>query len=137
MIDETLIASLGAADADADALLAEAFGSKGADATMEGLIGGQTRGHGLGLRSSRGASSGSPATTSSSTSGSRASLIAKEEFGDELSTLKVGDEIDVLLETLEGEGGLVQLCQRKADRQIAQVPHRWTRPRKRTPSRAR
>ncbi|MEO0631014.1 MAG: 30S ribosomal protein S1, partial [Planctomycetota bacterium] len=44
-------------------------------------------------------------------------LINKEEFGDE--EVRVGDTINVLLESLEGESGLIQLSKRKADRQIA------------------
>ncbi|MEL7240687.1 MAG: S1 RNA-binding domain-containing protein, partial [Planctomycetota bacterium] len=44
-------------------------------------------------------------------------LINKEEFGDD--EVRVGDTIDVLLESLEDEAGLIQLSKRKADRQIA------------------
>jgi small subunit ribosomal protein S1 len=45
-------------------------------------------------------------------------LIPKEEF-DDLSVVKPGEMIDVLLEDLEGEGGLVTLSKRKADRMMA------------------
>jgi small subunit ribosomal protein S1 len=45
-------------------------------------------------------------------------LIPREEFPN-LNELRVGDEIDVLLESIEGEGGLIELSKRKADRQIA------------------
>ena len=44
-------------------------------------------------------------------------LIPKTEF-DDLSAVKVGAEIDVLLESLEGDGGLIQLSKRKADRML-------------------
>ena len=119
MIDETLIASLGGTDADADALLAEAFGTKGADATMEGLIGGQTEDMASGSLI-KGRVIGFAGDDVVVDVGLKSEgLIHKEEFGDELASLKVGDEIDVLLESLEGEGGLVQLSKRKADRQIA------------------
>ncbi|MGP1273775.1 MAG: S1 RNA-binding domain-containing protein, partial [Phycisphaerales bacterium] len=45
-------------------------------------------------------------------------LIPKEEFTN-LNELKIGDKIDVLLESMEGEGGLIQLSKRRADRQLA------------------
>jgi small subunit ribosomal protein S1 len=67
-------------------------------------------------------------------------LIPKEEF--EGTDVKAGDMVDVLLEEIEGDGGLVQLSKRKADRQISwqrimdttkegdvvegMVPRRWT-----------
>jgi small subunit ribosomal protein S1 len=44
-------------------------------------------------------------------------LIPREEF--EGIEVKVGDEIDVLLESLEGAEGLVELSKRKADRMLA------------------
>ncbi|MEQ8769563.1 MAG: 30S ribosomal protein S1 [Phycisphaerales bacterium] len=118
MVDETLIASLAIDDAEADALMAEAFGSSGQD-TMEGLIGEQTadmapgsliKGRVIGF-----AGDDVVVEVGLKSEG----LIDKEEFGEGISSLKIGDEIDVLLETLEGDGGLISLSKRKADRQIA------------------
>jgi small subunit ribosomal protein S1 len=43
-------------------------------------------------------------------------LIPREEFEDQ--EVKVGDVIDVLLESMEGESGLIMLSKRKADRML-------------------
>jgi small subunit ribosomal protein S1 len=121
MIDETLIASLGLTDAEASAMLKEAYGptvgkaesgqymdsflkDQIADLIPGKLIKGKVIGAAgddivieVGLKSE--------------------GLIPKEEFdGHEV---KPGDMIDVLLEGLEGEGGLIQLSKRKADRMLA------------------
>ncbi|MCW5766009.1 MAG: S1 RNA-binding domain-containing protein, partial [Phycisphaeraceae bacterium] len=44
-------------------------------------------------------------------------LIPKDEF-DNPAELKIGDRVKVLLERIDGEGGLVNVSKRKADRQI-------------------
>ena len=44
-------------------------------------------------------------------------LIPKEEF--EGMDIKAGDEVEVLLEDLQGEEGIIQLSKRKADRMLA------------------
>ncbi len=117
MIDETLIASLGIEDADAEALLAEALGDR-ADAGMDSLLdsrieelspGKLIKGKIIGF-------SGDDVVVEVGLKSE--GLIPKEEFQN-LSELKVGDTVDVLLESMEGEGGLIQLSKRKADRQIA------------------
>ncbi len=117
MIDETLIASLGVEDADAEALLAEALGDR-ADAGMDSLLdsrieelspGKLIKGKIIGF-------SGDDVVVEVGLKSE--GLIPKEEFQN-LSELKVGDTVDVLLESMEGEGGLIQLSKRKADRQIA------------------
>ena len=119
MIDETLIATLGRADADADKLLAEMFGATGAEGAMEGLMNRQTQEMASGSLI-KGRVIGFAGDDVVVDVGLKSEgLIAKEEFGDELPSLRVGDQIDVLLESLEGEGGLIQLSKRKADRQIA------------------
>ncbi|MFO0083860.1 MAG: 30S ribosomal protein S1 [Phycisphaerales bacterium] len=43
-------------------------------------------------------------------------LVPKEEFDG--AEVKIGDKIKVLLDKIDGEGGLVQISKRKADRQI-------------------
>ena len=112
MVDETLIASLQVSDADTAELLGGMF-DDGMDSILEDqledlqagkLIQGKIIGMAgddvvveVGLKSE--------------------GLINKEEFGDE--EVRVGDTINVLLESLEGESGLIQLSKRKADRQIA------------------
>ena len=119
MIDENLIASLGIADDEAMALLGEAFGDTAdtdtrmdtilsdneTDLTPGKLIKGKVIGFAgddvvveVGLKSE--------------------GLIPREEFSA-MTELKIGDEVDVLLESLEGDDGLIELSKRKADRQIA------------------
>lgn len=43
-------------------------------------------------------------------------VVPAEEFEDRLSEIKVGDEIEVLLEGVEDDSGLIRLSKRKADR---------------------
>jgi small subunit ribosomal protein S1 len=121
MIDETLIASLGFIEDEANAMLKEAYGpalAKGeagqymdsllkdqiADLVPGKLIKGKVIGFAgddvvieVGLKSE--------------------GLIPKEEF--EGTDVKPGDIVEVLLEGLEGDGGLIQLSKRKADRMLA------------------
>ena len=121
MIDESLIASLGLADNEIEAMLKGVVGGKTgktepgymdsllkeqvSDLTPGKLIKGKVIGFAgddvvveVGLKSE--------------------GLIPKEEF-DNLADIRPGDDIDVLLENLEGEGGLIQLSKRKADRMLA------------------
>ena len=117
MIDETLIASLGIGDADAEALLLEALGDRARDG-MDSLLderveelspGKLIKGKIIGF-------SGDDVVVEVGLKSE--GLIPKDEFPN-LSELRVGDTVDVLLESMEGEGGLIQLSKRKADRQIA------------------
>jgi small subunit ribosomal protein S1 len=113
MIDQNLIASLGL-DLDTDKMLnAEmggqaiemdsVLGTQTADFTAGTIIEGYIRGFAgddvvvdVGLKSE--------------------GLIPKEEF--EGTEIKIGDKVKVYLDSLEGEGGLVQVSKRKADRMI-------------------
>jgi len=115
MVDETLIASLGLSDDDAQTLLQEAFGS---ETDMDALLGEQVadlqpgkliKGRVIGF-------SGDDVVVDVGLKSE--GLIPREEFSN-MPDLKVGDTVDVLLESVEGEGGLIQLSKRKADRQIA------------------
>jgi small subunit ribosomal protein S1 len=116
MIDELLIASLSVNDADIEAMLKGSPGAgkaaghmddylvgNVADLTPGKLIKGKVVGFAgddvvieVGLKSE--------------------GLIPKEEF--EGTTVKIGEMIDVLLEDIEGESGLIQLSKRRADRQL-------------------
>ncbi|MEO1513224.1 MAG: S1 RNA-binding domain-containing protein, partial [Planctomycetota bacterium] len=111
MIDETLIASLGVDDAEAMALLEEHF-SEGTDNAMETLVGDQVtdlrpgkliKGRVIGF-----AGDDVVVEVGLKSEG----LIPKEEFPN-IAELKIGDQVDVLLESLEGDGGLIQLSKRK------------------------
>jgi len=116
MIDETLIASLGVTDTDADALLQGMFEDKSTEEAMEELLGKELgdvspgkliKGRIIGM-----AGDDVVVEVGLKSEG----LIPKEEFGDE--EIRAGDTIDVLLESLDGEGGLIQLSKRRADRMI-------------------
>jgi small subunit ribosomal protein S1 len=119
MIDETLIASLGIADDEAMALLSEMFGAKaGEDDSMDAVLIDQANDLRAG-KLIKGRVIGFAGDDVVVDVGLKSEgLIPRDEFPN-LAELRVGDEIDVLLESLEGEGGLIQLSKRKADRQIA------------------
>jgi small subunit ribosomal protein S1 len=119
MIDETLIASLGIGDDEAMALLSEMFGAKaGEDDSMDAVLIDQANDLRAG-KLIKGRVIGFAGDDVVVDVGLKSEgLIPREEFPN-LNELRVGDEIDVLLESLEGEGGLIQLSKRKADRQIA------------------
>jgi small subunit ribosomal protein S1 len=117
MIDEALIASLGQADDEAAALL-NAFGNVGqGEEYMDGLLTEQAADLTEG-KLIRGTVIGFTGDVIVVDVGLKSEgLIPREEF--EGIDVKIGDEIDVLLEHLEGDGGLVQLSKRKADRMLA------------------
>ena len=115
MIDEILIASLGVDDNEAEALVSAALGS--AETGMDDILAEQVtdltpgkliKGRIIGM-----AGDDVVIEVGLKSEG----LINKEEF-DDVKALKPGDQIDVLLESVEGEGGLVQLSKRKADRML-------------------
>jgi small subunit ribosomal protein S1 len=116
MIDESLIASLGIADAELDALMSGASLSK-SKGYMDSLLkeqkveltpGKLIKGKVIGL-----AGDSVVIEVGLKSEG----LIPKEEF--EGVEVRVGDEIDVLLEEMENEEGLIGLSKRKADRMLA------------------
>lgn len=116
MVNENLIASLGIADQEAEALLNEAIGAGGAIPSMEDLLkeqmgevkpGKLIKGRIIGF-----AGDDVVVDVGLKSEG----LISKEEFGDE--TPRVGETIDVFLDALEGENGLISLSKRKAERII-------------------
>lgn len=119
MIDENLIASLGIADDETMALLGEAFGDNaGSDNRMDTILSDQSddlqpgkliKGKVIGF-----AGDDVVVEVGLKSEG----LIPREEFAA-MTELKIGDEVDVLLESIEGDDGLIELSKRKADRQIA------------------
>jgi small subunit ribosomal protein S1 len=116
MIDESLIASLGLADAELDALMSGAALNKGKgymdsllkEQKVELIPGKLIKGKVIGL-----AGDAVVIEVGLKSEG----LIPKEEF--EGTEVRVGDEIDVLLEEMENEEGLIGLSKRKADRMLA------------------
>ncbi|MBL8999855.1 MAG: 30S ribosomal protein S1 [Phycisphaerae bacterium] len=121
MIDETLIASLGLDDSEAEAMLRGAYGKTMAAAKpgeymdsflkeqVDNLIPGQLiKGTIIGF-----AGDDVVIEVGLKSEG----LIPKEEF--EGLDVKAGDVVEVLLEDLQDEEGLIQLSKRKADRMLA------------------
>ena len=119
MIDETLIASLGINDDETMALLGEAFGSQAdADDRMDNILADQNTDLESG-KLIKGTVIGFAGDDVVIDVGLKSEgLIPREEFAS-MGDLKIGDEVDVLFESLEGDEGLIELSKRKADRQIA------------------
>jgi small subunit ribosomal protein S1 len=117
MIDENLIASLGIAEDETRDLLMDAYGETVAEGDMDTLL---TDALGE-LKSDQiltGRVIGMAGDDVVIDVGLKSEgLINKNEF-DDISAVKPGDEVQVLLEDLEGESGLIQLSKRKADRLI-------------------
>ncbi len=116
MVDEILIASLGLTDKDTDALLRGVFTEQSPDEAMEAVLGKELgdltpgkliKGKVIGF-----AGDDVVVEVGLKSEG----LIPKEEF--EGQEVRVGESIDVLLESIEGDSGLVQLSKRRADRMI-------------------
>jgi len=115
MVNQSLISRLSVEDEEAIEMLAAEFGQTVADGDMESLVGDQMQefkpgtilqgkiiGHAgddflvdVGLKSE--------------------GILDKTEF-DAPADVEIGDTVEVLLEDVEGEGGLVQISKRKADR---------------------
>jgi small subunit ribosomal protein S1 len=114
MIDETLIASLGGTDTEADALLRDAFGTDVAQGDMDSLLENTIQDFAPGSLL-EGVIIGRAGDDVVVEAGLKSEgLIPKEEF-DDLDAVKPGDKITVLLENI-GEDGSVSLSKRKADR---------------------
>ncbi len=117
MIDENLIASLGIAEDETRDLLMDAYGETVAEGDMDSLL---TDALGE-LKSDQiltGRVIGMAGDDVVIDVGLKSEgLINKNEF-DDIAAVKPGDEVQVLLEDLEGESGLIQLSKRKADRLI-------------------
>jgi small subunit ribosomal protein S1 len=118
MIDEQLLASLGLHDLDMDALVGSAVGKKTANAGyMDSMLTEQVEDLSPG-KLIKGTIIGYAGDDVVVEVGLKSEgLIAKEEF--EGIDIKIGDQIDVLLEELEGEDGVIQLSKRKADRMLS------------------
>jgi small subunit ribosomal protein S1 len=121
MVDETLIASLGIDLNETEDLLRSSYGTAFTDAKpgeymesflkeqVEDLVAGKLiKGKVIGF-----AGDDVVIEVGLKSEG----LIPKEEF--EGMDIKAGDEVEVLLEDLQGEEGIIQLSKRKADRMLA------------------
>lgn len=117
MIDETLLATLGKADDEAAAMLRDAFGSDFDDKQMEPLLEGAVSDFQPGniLEATIIGMAGDDVVVDMGLKSE--GLINKEEWND-ASEIRVGSKVQVLLEQIEGDEGLVQVSKRKADRII-------------------
>ncbi|MBL8760774.1 MAG: 30S ribosomal protein S1 [Phycisphaerae bacterium] len=118
MIDENLIASLGISDDLANSMVRDALGKKAGDEEyMDSLLGQQINDLTPG-KLIKGKIIGYAGDDVVVEVGLKSEgLVPKEEF--EGTEIKPGDVHSFYLEELEGEGGVVQLSKRKADRQMA------------------
>ncbi|MFO0833409.1 MAG: 30S ribosomal protein S1 [Phycisphaerales bacterium] len=118
MIDENLIASLGISDDIASSMVRDALGKKAGDEEyMDSLLGQQINDLTPG-KLIKGKIIGYAGDDVVVEVGLKSEgLVPKEEF--EGTEIKPGDVHSFYLEELEGEGGVVQLSKRKADRQMA------------------
>ncbi|MGD9692816.1 MAG: 30S ribosomal protein S1 [Phycisphaerales bacterium] len=115
MIDETLLASLGASDAEIDALFKDAYG-KGFTDQLETLMDSSVKDFTPGAILDAEVIGFAGDDVLVDVGLKSEGIIQREEF--EGATVKVGDKVKVLLERIEGESGLVEISKRKADRII-------------------
>ncbi len=115
MVDQNLIADLSVSDDDARLMLQEAFGDTFIDSEVSSLLtdriadlkpGTILKGKIIGM-----AGDNVVLEIGLKSEG----LVNKSEF-DDPSEIQAGQEVEVLLERLEGEDGLIDLSKRKADR---------------------
>ena len=118
MVDESLIASLGLSQSETDAMFKAAYGkSTGDENYMDSLLTEQASDMTAG-QLIRGKVIGMAGDDVVIEVGLKSEgLIPKEEF--EGNEPRIGDEIDVLLENLADDEGIVQLSKRKADRMLS------------------
>ncbi len=118
MVDENLIASLGMLDDEATTLISEALGATVAEGDMESLLGGAIQSFAPGQIYEGSVIGFAGDDVVIEVSGLKSEgLVPREEF-DNADAIKVGDKVNVLLEKLDGDGGLVELSKRKADRML-------------------
>ena len=115
MVDHNLIADLGIDFDQADALIRASLGEDVAEGNMEALISEDIQNYTPGniLKGKVVGKAGDDAVIDVGLKSE--GLIHKSEF-DEWDTLESGTKIEVILEDLEDENGIVKLSKRKADR---------------------
>ena len=115
MVDHNLIADLAVDSSEADVLVRQAYGDDVADGNMESLISSEMQEYSTGniLKGRFVGKAGDDAVIDVGLKSE--GLVHKSEF-DNWDSLQSGDEIEVILEELEDENGIVKLSKRKADR---------------------
>ncbi|MEM8835928.1 MAG: 30S ribosomal protein S1 [Planctomycetota bacterium] len=119
MIDEVLLASIQVDDNEVDALLKDAFGEDVAEGDMTPLL----KDDALGDLSHESILTGKVVGFAGDdividVGLKSEGLINRDEFED-YNSVQIGQEVQVVLEALEGPEGLIQLSKRKADRLIS------------------
>ncbi len=116
MVDHNLIADIGFDEAEADALIRTQLGDQVADGDMDALLGGEVQQNLRRGRILQGRIVGKAGDDAVIDVGLKSEgLVNKNEF-DNYDSLKMGDTVEVLLEDLEDETGIIKLSKRKADR---------------------
>ncbi|MEE3001074.1 MAG: 30S ribosomal protein S1 [Planctomycetota bacterium] len=116
MVDHNLIADIGFDEAEADALIRTQLGDQVADGDMDALLGGEVQQNLRRGRILEGRIVGKAGDDAVIDVGLKSEgLVNKNEF-DNYDSLKMGDTVEVLLEDLEDETGIIKLSKRKADR---------------------
>ncbi|MEM6259529.1 MAG: S1 RNA-binding domain-containing protein, partial [Planctomycetota bacterium] len=115
MVNKTLIAELSVEDIEAESMLEAAFGTAVAGGDMEELLQENIADFSSGTILT-GKVIGKAGDDFLVDVGLKSEgILDKNEF-DNPADVEVGDSVDVLLETVEGEGGMVAISKRKADR---------------------
>ena len=116
MVDHNLIADIGLDMNEADALIRASLGDQVADGDMEGLMAGEVQQNLRRGKILEGTIVGKAGDDAVIDVGLKSEgLVNKNEFED-FDALKTGDTVEVLLEELEDESGIIKLSKRKADR---------------------
>ncbi len=115
MVDFNLIAELGIQQDDADSLIRSQLGEQVADGDMASVLSGDIQQYSRGkiLNGTIVGKAGDDAIVDVGLKSE--GLVNKAEF-DNWDTLQNGDVVEVLLEDLEDESGIIKLSKRKADR---------------------
>ena len=115
MVNKTLIAELSVEDIEAESMLETAFGTAVAGGDMEELLQDNIADFSSGTILT-GKVIGKAGDDFLVDVGLKSEgILDKNEF-DNPADVEIGDSVDVLLETVEGEGGMVAISKRKADR---------------------
>ena len=116
MVDHNLIADIGLDMNEADALIRASLGDQVADGDMDGLMAGEVQQNLRRGKILEGKVVGKAGDDAVIDVGLKSEgLVNKNEFED-FDALKTGDTVEVLLEELEDESGIIKLSKRKADR---------------------
>src|SRR5512135_974463 len=119
MVDRNLIKDFDISDADIDAQLAEAFGEAAGPAAIERAISPQT---GVDLDFNTIVKARIVAITGNEVVldvGLKSEGVVGLDEWDDSSQVKAGDEVDVLVEDIESETGMIIVSKRRADRIIS------------------